>query len=536
MSLIPTRKTLLAVLSGVMLTASFPPGKMGWIAWLALVPLLKSLEEQSPLNAFRLGIIAGLAHYLTLIYWIIIVLKTYGGLNLIVASALLLILSIYLSLYPALFSVLVGYLKGARFRAFMTAGIWVSLEYIRAKFLTGFPWCLIGYSQSGYLHLIQITDMVGVYGISFLILFANALIYLLLFSAGPGAGKRYLGLELFLLIALLSVAIFYANYRLSGYKEGLNDGKSMKVAIVQGNIDQSIKWDPLYQRDSLDKYRRLTETTYTFKPRLIVWPETAMPFFFQDNSELTEDVYRISKESGALMIFGSPAYDRVNGSLRYYNRAYWLSGKDLSTGYYDKVHLVPFGEYVPLKTLLSFVNRLVSAAGDFAPGRDLAPMRLPDLPTGVLICYEDIFPELSRAQVKKGASILVNITNDAWYGMSSAPYQHLSMSLFRAVENRRPMIRAANTGFSAFIDSNGRITTKGDLFNEEVLMSEVNVKDANLTFYCRYGDVFVYLILIICLIRLLYELCYHTSKHSCPKNSFTAETQRTQRKKFYQNS
>ncbi len=509
MSLIPTRKTLLAVLSGVMLTASFPPGKMGWIAWLALVPLLKGLEEESPSRAFRLGIIAGLTHYLTLIYWIIIVLKTYGGLNLIVSSAILLLLSIYLSLYPALFSVLVGYLKGTRFRAFMTAGIWVSLEYIRAEFLTGFPWCLLGYTQSGYIHLIQIADIAGVYGISFLIMLANAMIYLLLFSAGPGPGKRYMGLEILLLIALLSVAILYGNYRLSENKEGLKDAKLLKVAIIQANIDQSIKWDPLYQRDSMDKYRMLTEATYAFKPRLIVWPETAVPFFFQDNSELTEEVYRISGESGAIMILGSPAYERVNGSMRYYNRAYWLSGGDLSAGYYDKVHLVPFGEYVPLKTLLPFVNRLVPAAGDFASGSDLAPMRLPNLPTGMLICYEAIFPELSRAQVKKGASILVNITNDAWYGMTSAPHQHLSMSLFRAVENRRPMIRAANTGFSAFIDSNGRITMKGDLFDEEVLMKEVRVKDGSLTFYSRYGDIFVYLVLIICLIKFLLELCYY---------------------------
>jgi apolipoprotein N-acyltransferase len=294
MSLTPTRKTLLAVLSGVMLTASFPPGKMGWIAWLALVPLLKGLEEESPSRAFRLGIIAGLTHYLTLIYWIIVVLKTYGGLNLIVSSAILLLLSIYLSLYPALFSVLFGYLKGTRFRAFMTAGIWVSLEYIRAEFLTGFPWCLIGYTQSGYIHLIQIADIAGVYGISFLIMLANAMIYLLLFSAGPGPGKRYMGLEILLLIALLSVAMLYGNYRLSENKEGLKDAKLLKVAIIQANIDQSIKWDPLYQRDSMDKYRMLTEATYAFKPRLIVWPETAVPFFFQDNSELTEEVYRIS--------------------------------------------------------------------------------------------------------------------------------------------------------------------------------------------------------------------------------------------------
>lgn len=505
-------KILLAILSGVMLTASFPPGKTGWIVWFALVPLLKGLENEPPSKAFILGIIAGLIHYFTLIYWIIIVLNTYGGLNLVLSSVMLFLLAFYLSLYPACFSVLVGYLKESRFRALLTAGIWVFLEYLRARLLTGFPWCLFGYSQSGFLHLIQMSDITGVYGISFLIIFSNAIIYLLLFRSGQAAGKGYLGLEIFLFIAMLSVAIIYGNYRLSGNKEGPKEGKSVKVAIVQANIDQSIKWDPMYQKESMDIYRRLTENAYPYKPQLIVWPETAVPFFFQERSELTEEIYRISGESGALMIFGSPAYERINSSIRYYNRAYWLSGVGRLTGYYDKVHLVPFGEYVPLKTLLPFVNRLVTAAGDFASGRDIAPMSLPGLPTGMLICYEAIFPELSRTNVKKGASILVNITNDAWYGMSSAPYQHLVMSIFRAVENRRPLIRAANTGFSAFIDPYGRIALKGDIFEEELLINDVSIKNHDLTFYCRYGDIFIYLIFIICLIKFLHELCYNRLK------------------------
>jgi apolipoprotein N-acyltransferase len=512
MSLIPTRKILLAILSGVMLTASFPPGKTGWIAWFALVPLLKGLENESFSKAFILGIIAGLTHYFTLIYWIIIVLNTYGGLNLILSSVILLLLAFYLSIYPALFSVFVGHLKRSRFQAFLIAGVWVSLEYLRARLLTGFPWCLLGYSQSGCLHLIQIADIAGVYGISFLIMFSNAIIYMLLFRSDHVADKWYLGLETSFFIAVLSVTIIYGNYRLSGNKERLKHEKSVNVAIVQANIDQSVKWDPLYQKESLDIYLRLTENSYPYKPQLIVWPETAVPFFFQERTELTEEIYRISGESGALMILGSPAYERVNGSARYYNRAYWLSPGGRSTGYYDKVHLVPFGEYVPLKTLLPFVNRLVTAAGDFAPGRDIAPMSLPGLPTGMLICYEAIFPELSRTNVKKGASVLVNITNDAWYGMSSAPYQHLVMSIFRAVENRRPLIRAANTGFSAFIDPYGRIALKGDVFEEELLINEVSIKDHDLTFYCRYGDIFVYLIFTICLIKFLYELCYNRLK------------------------
>ncbi len=509
MSLIPTRKILLAILSGVMLTASFPPGKTGWIAWFALVPLLQSLENESFSKSFILGIIAGLTHYLTLIYWIIIVLNAYGGLNLILSSVTLLLLSIYLSLYPAFFSGLIGYLKRSHFRAFLIAGIWVSLEYLRARLLTGFPWCLLGYSQSGCLHLIQTADTAGVYGISFLIMFSNAVIYLLLFRPGQAAGKGYLGLEIPLFIAILSVAIIYGNYRLSGDMEDPKEKKPVKVAIVQANIDQSVKWNPLYQKESLDIYRRLTENAYPYKPQLIVWPETAVPFFFQERSELAEEVYRISGESEALLIIGSPAYERINGSIKYYNRAYWLSGGGRSIGYYDKVHLVPFGEYVPLKTLLPFVNRLVAAAGDFASGRDIVPMSLPGIPTGILICYEAIFPELSRIHVKKGASILVNITNDAWYGMSSAPYQHLIMSVFRAVENRRPLIRAANTGFSAFIDPCGRVVLKGEIFEEKLLINDVSIKDHDLTFYCRYGDVFVYLIIIICLIKFLYELCYN---------------------------
>lgn len=512
MSLIPTRKILLAALSGIMLTASFPPGKTGWIAWFALVPLLKGLENVSLSKAFILGIIAGLIHYLTLIYWIIIVLNTYGGLNFVLSSVMLLLLALYLSLYPAFFSVFVGYLKVSRFRALLIAGIWVFLEYLRARLLTGFPWCLLGYSQSGFLHIIQTADIAGVYGISFLIMFSNAIIYILLFRSGGVADKGYLGLEVFLFIALLSAAIIYGNYRLSGNKDGAKEERSVKVAIVQGNIDQSIKWDPVHQKESMDIYRRLTENAYPYKPQLIVWPETAVPFFFQERSEITEEIYRISGESDALMIFGSPGYERTNSSVKYYNRAYWLSGGGRLAGYYDKVHLVPFGEYVPLKTMLPFVNRLVTAAGDFAPGRDIAPMSLPGLPTGMLICYEAIFPELSRTSVKKGAFILVNITNDAWYGMSSAPYQHLVMSIFRAVENRRPLIRAANTGFSAFIDPHGRITLKGDVFEEELLINEVSIKDHDLTFYCQYGDIFIYLIFIICLIKFLPELCYNRFK------------------------
>ncbi|MFC1535065.1 apolipoprotein N-acyltransferase [Thermodesulfobacteriota bacterium] len=512
MSDIPLKKILYAILSGTMLTAAFPPARMEWIAWFALLPLLKSLENESGSRAFRLGLYMGLAHYLTLIYWVIFVIAAYGGLNIIVSAAILILLCLYLSLYPAIFSVMISHLKESRFRALMTAGTWVSLEFIRAKLLTGFPWCLLGYSQFRYPNLIQAADIVGVYGLSFLILTFNALIYLLLFEGDLRAKKTYKRLEMSIILILAIITIAYGHYRLSEYGSRLNSGNSVRVAIIQGNIDQSVKWNPAYQKKTMDTYWRLTDIAGGYKPYLIVWPETAVPLFFQDNTEFTEGIYEISGKSGAHLIFGSPAYKKENGAERYYNRTYHLSPKGALTGYYDKVHLVPFGEYVPMKRFFPFVHRLVQAAGDFASGEEMSLLKLPGLPVGALICYEAIFPELSRKHVKKGAKILVNLTNDAWFGMTSAPYQHLIMSIFRAVENRRPLIRAANTGFSAFIDPVGKIVTQGDLFNEEVLFEDIKTGGNSLTFYSRYGDLFVYIILIICLIKFFHELCYYPLK------------------------
>jgi apolipoprotein N-acyltransferase len=505
------KKILLAALSGVMLTASFPPSTMSWMAWFALVPLLISLDNESASNGFRLGFIAGLVHYLTLIYWIINVISAYGGLNLITSSVVLLLLCLYLSLYQGAFAILFIYLKGSIFRVLLTAGSWVSLEFMRAKLLTGFPWCLLGYSQFNSIKLIQTADVVGVYGISFLIVMTNTLIFLLFFHNSLREEKRLFRLEAIILLCFMGLAVLYGDYRLSREKDDPKDKESFRAAIIQGNIDQAIKWDEDYQLETLSIYRRLSKVSYHFKPQIIVWPETAVPFFFQDNPEPAEEIYGIVGESGAHMIFGSPAYEREDGEIRYYNRAYFISPMGTKT-YYDKVHLVPFGEYVPLRKLLPFINPLVQASGDFSRGKGIAPLNTKDLSSGPLICYEAIFPELSRSHVKKGAEILVNLTNDSWFGMTSAPYQHLIMSVFRAVENRRPLIRAANTGFSAFIDSYGRITLTGSLFGEEVLMAEIKKADNSLTFYTQYGDIFVYIIFLLCLIKFLPGLCYYLFK------------------------
>lgn len=491
-----------------MLTASFPPARMDWMAWFALVPLLKSLDDDAPLQAFKLGFIAGLAHYLTLLYWIIVALNNYGGLNFLVSVSVLILLCLYLSLYPACFSYLFRHMKGYRFLGLMMGSIWVGLEYIRAKLLTGFPWCLLGYTQFRHTQFIQIADLVGVYGLSFLIVLSNLLIYCLLFDRSLGK-KGYMKWEVFVLLLFLAPALTYGHFRLMRDKTIGRDHTSIRTAIIQANIDQSIKWNPAYQEKTLETYRRLTLMTSGFKPKLVVWPETSAPFFFQDNTKLSPKLFEIVKQSGADLIFGSPAYDREDSRTIFYNRAYALSPDGELLGYYDKVHLVPFGEYVPLRKFFPFVRRLVPAAGDFAPGKKIMPLKLPSLSAGVLICFEAIFPELARTQVKRGAQILVNMTNDAWFGKTSAPYQHLSMAVFRAVENGRPMVRAANTGFSAFISARGKIITRGELFTEETLEHEVKVSESSLTLYTRYGDVFALSVLVLSLMRIFYVLCYN---------------------------
>jgi apolipoprotein N-acyltransferase len=504
------KKILLAILSGVMLSASFPPGHLEWIAWIAIIPLLISIEDERRMNVFRLGMIAGLAHYLTLLYWAVYAVNTYGDLNVAASIGVLFLLCLYLSLYPAAFAVLVNFLKLRRFIALGIAAVWASLEYVRAVFITGFPWCLLGYSQYNHPLLIQISDVTGVYGISFLIAAANALIYLVIFNRANLTRKKDFILEFSSVAMLLLICLVYGNYRLSEADLNGEGTKTLKVSLIQGNIDQSVKWDAAFMKESMDKYLALTRQAARSKPGLIVWPETAAPFFFQDNTESSQDILKAAKESGSWFIFGSPAYEREDILfVRYYNRAYLASPKGTVEGYYDKVHLVTFVEYVPLSNFLPFIHRMVTAAGDFTSGTQSGLLKTSEATAGALICYEAIFPELSRKEVQGGANFLVVLSNDAWFGSTSAPYQLMTMSIFRAVENRRPLIRATNTGFSGFIDPCGRIVLESDLFDEEVLTKKVRTDCKELTFYSRYGDIFMYIVLIICLIKFSHDLCYH---------------------------
>ena len=534
----------LAGLSGLMLTASFSPIDLNWIAWISLVPLLISLEDKSLLVAFKLGLFTGLSHYLTLIYWIVVVLSHYGNINFILSLVVMFLLALYLSLYIAFFSLILVSVKKNSLSSFWGASIWVALEYARAHVMTGFPWCLLGYSQYLRLPLIQVSDIAGVYGISFVIVLVNFVIYHIVSiafkkkalgrndlqvrdyehngqrtrppclsqpassrragRAGNGHSLRVIVIEIILTSFLIGFTLLYGYHNLKEKADINSKARGLRAVIVQGNIDQSLKWNQDFQEKTLAIYKKLSKKFSDFKPQIIIWPETAVPFFFQDRSYLSKEVFKAAKITNSNILFGSPAYLKDKGKIFYHNRAYIIS-KNRVFDYYDKVHLVPFGEYVPLKKYLPFVHRLVPAAGDFSPGKKIIPINAPDSQIGVLICFEAIFPDISRKHADQGAELLVNITNDAWFGHTSAPYQHLSMAVFRCVENALPMARAANTGISAFILANGKIVNKSGLYVREALKQEIKLKQ-NKTFYSQLGDIFAIMISIIVIIRFFWIL------------------------------
>jgi apolipoprotein N-acyltransferase len=228
-----------------------------------------------------------------------------------------------------------------------------------------------------------------------------------------------------------------------------------------------------------------------------VWPETSTPFFFQDHPFFRPRVEELARRAGAPLLFGTPAFEDNGGTTKYYNRAYLLSETGRIIGRYDKIHLVPFVEYVPLRGLFFFVDKLANgAAGDFSMGTTSDPIPTDIGPVGTLICYEAIFPESARLFAKNGAALLVNITNDAWFGTTSAPYQHFSMARMRAIETRLFLIRAANTGISAVVDPTGNDEIRTAIFTRTVALGDV-IPKPRITFYTRFGDVFAQLITLI---------------------------------------
>lgn len=484
-----------AVLSGVLLTAAFPRLGVGGAAWVALVPLLLALRGLPPAGAFRLGLIAGGVHYLSLIYWVAYTLRTYGHLPWLLAVAALVLLCTYLALYPAFFAAALALFRSRPLTLLLAAPvIWTGLEYLRSFLLTGFPWGLLGYTQVDWLPVIQLADLFGVYGVSFLIVLVNAAAALALSTIlrnarGPRLAPAAGAGALLLAAAAVALAWGYGHWRIQGLEARIRQAPAATVAVVQGNIPQVQKWEPAFQTATVEKYARLSSGLRDRRPELVVWPETAVPFYFGHEAELSLQVADAVRRNAASFLIGSPSVSLQAGGPLYHNSAFLLGPEAEVLGKYDKAHLVPFGEYVPLRRWLPFLGKIVAQVGDFAPGPKGHTLAWGPYRLGVQICYEIIFPGLARAMTLNGADLLVNLTNDAWYGRSSAPFQHFTITVFRAVENRRTLVRAANTGISGFVDPLGRVASATALFEDAAVARSLPMLTER-SFYTRWGDFF----------------------------------------------
>jgi apolipoprotein N-acyltransferase len=562
------RKIGLVVLSGVLSIFIFPSYDVELLAWVAFVPLFTAIEQENLKNAFWLGWGAGVIHFLGTLYWVIVAMVVYGDLPRIAGGAVLLLMAAYLSLYLGSFCMIIRYMqqKTALPLIITAPVVWVGLEYLRSFFLLGFPWNLLGYSQFLTPYVTQIADITGVYGISFLIILVNGCVYTCLSAQTSWRTKVKT------LVSTLCCAVLCVGYSLfilpskefakTGNPEHEGSSQMVRVAVIQGNIDQRVKWNPDYRQQILDTYIRLSEATLDKHPELIIWPETAVPFVFQYKphysyrSQLIDAIqkfdtyllfggqdislaFRLTKKSlenlrnegipGEILeglqslkdqeITGEntflDAVEKLIGreqTLNYkerilkhaltpkgynsFNSAFFLSPEGRLLAKYDKIHLVPFGEYVPFKKILFFIDKFVTAIGEVQPGEAYEVMMFHEKSFSTVICFEIIFPDLVRKFVDRDAQFLVTITNDAWYGKSAAPYQHFAMATFRAIENRASIARAANTGISGFIDPYGRIIEQSEIFVEDGLVQDIPLRWRT-TFYTRYGDVFARLCLLL---------------------------------------
>jgi len=480
------RELTVAALSGGGLVLAFPSADMGLLAFVVLAPWLTRIPGQSPAAAGLGGLVAGLAFFLGSLWWIAGTMVRYGDVPGVLAwpaaVAVLLALALYLSGYLALFAALLAWLGPTTGPAFVleAAGLWVALEYVRAHLLSGFPWNLLGYSQYQNFALLPVVRLTGVYGLSFLVVAVNAA---LAWALRHGGVWREAARTLALATGLAVLAWLPGQWG-----PAVAGPATVRVALIQGNIAQELKWERAGLGQILATYQRLTQAAAVeSRPALIVWPETAVPFSLEADGR-REAVLAVARLARASLLVGAPHTDRATN--RVHNSAFLVDPSGSVTGRYDKVHLVPFGEYVPFRSLLFFADWFVSGGiGEFAAGQAPGLFASAAGRFGVTICYEAIFPEQVRLTFARGADFLVNITNDAWFGPTSAPYQHLAMAAVRAVENGAYVVRAANTGISAIVAPDGRIVRASGLFTREVVAGFIAPRHGT-TVYTRYGDVF----------------------------------------------
>lgn len=477
----------LSAISGVLLALSFPGYGYPALAWIALAPLLIALDRGTLPRACGLGLVAGLLYFSGTLYWITQVMVVYGGLHPAVAVSVNATLVAYLAVFPAVFAVVMWRIQLAfGHRALLAAPVvWVATELGRTHLFGGFPWVLLGYSQTSVLPVAQVASVLGVYGVSALVAMVSAAAANV--AIAPRSGRRYLPLVgAFATVVIVAV---WGSDRIAG-GELVRAGEPVRVGLIQGNVDQAEKWDPARATAIFADYLRMTRDAIEEGADLVVWPESAIPFTFDDDIASADQVRALARETQTALLLGSDEIVR-GAPVRYYNSAFLVSADGSTAGVYRKMHLVPFGEYVPLKRLFFFAAPLVEAVSDFSPGTSPVLLPIDGHPVSTAICYEIVYPDFVRRFVLSGSELLTTVTNDAWFGRTSAPYQHFVQASMRAIENGRYLVRSANTGISGIVDPYGRVMAESELFEPAVIVRQVRFLRGS-TIYTRTGDMFAY--------------------------------------------
>ncbi len=494
---------LLPALTGLLLVASFPRASQGYVAWVAFVPLIVYVFlAGTRLRAFWGGFIAAFIELFILLIWMPPVLVNYGGLRAALAWVAYSLLVAVLGCYMAAACAVTKHfmMRGGKWFIFLFPAVWILSEYaISVSPFGGFPWLLAGYTQANYLSVIQIADITGIYGISFLVLWINTVIAWICLRRRTGAT---FAVSLIAAILPIVFTLAYGTSSLHRWDHGghTNHGVAYTAAMLQLNISFD-EPDQVLMNKYRQGYIKLADDLKGSKVDLLVLPESPSPLSFQYDSGYRQAVGNLARRFSLGIIFNNIYFDDSGEETQYFNSALYLDGDGELKGIYNKIHLVPFGEYIPMKRFFSFIDTITKDVGEFAFGQEALIIRIVDNASNAIICFEAIFPELVRRFTENGSRLIINLTNDGWYGYSSAPYQHLAIARLRAVENRRYLIRAANSGFSALIEPTGRIQASSGLFQEAVCKGDFAFLKEK-TLYTRYGDVLVFLCAII-LIGLL---------------------------------
>jgi apolipoprotein N-acyltransferase len=491
----------LPVLAAALLAAPFLAPSFFPLAWVAFVPLFWVIERAKTVRgAVLCGWLMGIAAHLMGFYWLVYTISAFGGFPYAVSVVVFLGYAALQGIQMALFALLVRGVGHGPLNVF-PALLWVPLEFL---FPLLFPWHVAN-SQVSFLWFLQTADLVGPYGASFIVMWTNAAIFHAWIARDEPGLRRYLPAA-YAALAII-VSLVYGAGRLQSVGEEMAEARKLSVGAVQGNVDIDMKWNPVLAQKNLAKHRELTEKLAEVP--LVIWPESAVEAFIpEDLQSLPPEYMPILKSDRAFFIFGAKSYHGKPGQpgIKMFNTAFFTDARGQILGRYHKQALLAFGEYLPFAKILALLPAMPFADG-FTPGPGPLVFHMArGIRIAPLICYEDLMPDLSRKFVSETrANILVNLTNDAWYGRSIGPWQHLWLSQSRAIETRRSFLRVTNTGVTSLVNAKGEIVRTLPMFAEEVVETEVAILNGE-TYYVRFGDWFAWTLTALSLAVILFNL------------------------------